>query len=168
MADFDFVRELLALRGDLFAFAYKLTGDKDEAEDLLQTTLLKALEQREKYTLNTNFKGWIFVIMRNQFLNDCRVKRYHPCMSSLSECAACREVPDNTDLGKVDTLYDTAKLSEVLHRFPEEQYLPFKLFLSGFRYHEIAVRLGISIGTVKSRIFYCRKKLQELLREFVS
>ena len=65
MKEFNFEKELLGVQDELFRFAYKLTANREKAEDLLQDTLLKAMLHKESYNKNTNFKGWLFIIMRN-------------------------------------------------------------------------------------------------------
>ena len=67
-----FKRDLLEMQSDLQRFAFKLTADKEDANDLLQETSLRALENMEKYTPDTNFKGWVYTIMRNIFINNYR------------------------------------------------------------------------------------------------
>lgn len=69
MNNITFKKDLLGVQDDLLRFAYKLTSDREEANDLLQETSLKALDNEEKYTPDTNFKGWIYTIMRNIFIN---------------------------------------------------------------------------------------------------
>lgn len=61
----NFAQNLLSLQPELLNFAYKLTADHEEANDLLQETSLKALDNEDRYTDETNFKGWIYTIMRN-------------------------------------------------------------------------------------------------------
>ena len=67
-----FKQRLVGLQGNLLSFAYQLTTNREAAEDLLQDTTLKALDNEEKYVDNVNFKGWIFTIMRNIFINNYR------------------------------------------------------------------------------------------------
>ena len=67
-----FNRDLVAVQDELLRYAYKLTMDREEANDLLQETSLKALDNRDKYTPDTNFKGWVYTIMRNIFINNYR------------------------------------------------------------------------------------------------
>lgn len=67
-----FRKDLLEVQSELQRFAYKLTADKEEANDLLQETSLKALDNMDKYTPDTNFKGWVYTIMRNIFINNYR------------------------------------------------------------------------------------------------
>lgn len=68
----NFAQNLLSLQPELLNFAYKLTADHEEANDLLQETSLKALDNEDRYTDETNFKGWIYTIMRNIFINNYR------------------------------------------------------------------------------------------------
>ena len=65
MRGFDFDKALVALQNELHCFAYKLTADKDEAENLLQETMLRTLDNKDKFDSGTNFKGWMYTIMRN-------------------------------------------------------------------------------------------------------
>lgn len=62
----------MALQANLLNFAFMLTSNRDDAYDLLQDTTLKALDNEAKYVENTNFKGWVFTIMRNIFINNYR------------------------------------------------------------------------------------------------
>ncbi|MDE6042543.1 MAG: RNA polymerase sigma factor, partial [Muribaculaceae bacterium] len=62
-----FQNDLMNLQGNLLNFAYMLTSNREDAYDLLQDTTLKALDNADKYAENTNFKGWVFTIMRNIF-----------------------------------------------------------------------------------------------------
>ena len=72
MKSFNFTNDLLNIQSELLRFAYKLTADREEANDLLQETTLKALDNEDKYTPDTNFKGWMYTIMRNIFINNYR------------------------------------------------------------------------------------------------
>ena len=72
MCNETFRRDLVAVQDELLRYAFKLTMDRDEAYDLLQETSLKALDNQDKYTPDTNFKGWMYTIMRNIFINNYR------------------------------------------------------------------------------------------------
>lgn len=67
-----FKDRLLSLQGNLFNFACQLTANREAAQDLVQDTTLKVLDNEEKYVDNVNFKGWVFTIMRNIFINNYR------------------------------------------------------------------------------------------------
>ena len=72
MSSQNFQSRLLGLQSNLLNFAYMLTSNRDDAYDLLQDTTLKALDNEDKYVDNVNFKGWVFTIMRNIFINNYR------------------------------------------------------------------------------------------------
>ena len=72
MKTMNFAQNLVNLQNELLLFAYKLTADHEEANDLLQETSLKVLDNEEKYMPDTNFKGWVYTIMRNIFINNYR------------------------------------------------------------------------------------------------
>jgi len=67
-----FEKQLLSLQDNMLNFALTLTADREEAKDLLQETTLRVLDNREKYYENVNFKGWVFTIMHNIFVNNYR------------------------------------------------------------------------------------------------
>lgn len=86
MKEFNFEKELLGVQDELFRFAYKLTANREKAEDLLQDTLLKAMLHKKSYNKNTNFKGWLFIIMRNTFINGYRAEVGHTRLHILRSC----------------------------------------------------------------------------------
>lgn len=167
MEEFDFNHELLAVQDELFYSAYKLTGDRDEAKDLLQETLLKALDNRDKFIPSINFKGWLYVIMRNIFINQYYARASHQHLYILSDPAYEPLLEDDSHFMLVDNRYDAKEIREVLRSLPPENYIAFMMYVSGYKYREIAEITGASIGTVKSRIFHCRKKLKRLLKDFL-
>jgi len=151
MKEFNFEKELLSVQDELFRFAYKLTADREKAEDLLQDTLLKAMLHKESYNKNTNFKGWLFIIMRNTFINGYRAEVGHTRLYISSDPAYYSRIMDES--------------RNAIKSIPESHFIPFEMYLSGFKYREIAERTGVSLGTIKSRIFHCRKKLKAILAE---
>jgi RNA polymerase sigma-70 factor (ECF subfamily) len=152
---------------ELLRFAYKLTCDREEANDLLQETALRALDNEDKYIPETNFKGWMYTIMRNIFINNYR-----------------KEVRDQTFVDHTDNLfhlnsfheegfestehaYDMREIHRIVNNLPKEYRIPFAMHVSGFKYREIADKLNLPLGTVKSRIFFTRQRLQLQLRDFI-
>lgn len=166
MKTFNFEESLVALQSDLHNFAYKLTSDKHDAEDLLQETMLKALDNKDKFTPGTNFKGWVYVIMRNAFINSCRSKNSLSDLYILSDPNYHFLLRDDS-FAFIDNGHDAKEIRDALKTLSKEHYEAFMLYVSGFKYREIAQKTGVSIGTVKSRIFHSRKKLKELLSDFV-
>lgn len=82
MKTVDFTQHLLSIQTELFRFAFKLTADREEANDLLQETSLKALDNEEKFTPDTNFKGWMYTIMRNIFILKSATKLFSVLLAS--------------------------------------------------------------------------------------
>lgn len=165
MKEFNFEKELLGVQDELFRFAYKLTANREKAEDLLLDTLLKAMLHKESYNKNTNFKGWLFIIMRNTFINGYRAEVGHTRLYISSDPAYYSRIMDESRTEEVDKNYDLEKIRNAIKSVPESHFIPFEMYLSGFKYREIAERTGVSLGTIKSRIFHCRKKLKAILAE---
>ena len=162
-----FKRELLELQSELQRFAFKLTADKEEANDLLQETSLRALQNMEKYTPDTNFKGWIYTIMRNIFINNYRkVLREQTFVDYTDNLHNIDSVQLTMD-SVTENDYDHKELRRVLNSLPDIYKVPFSMFVSGFKYREIADKLSLPLGTVKSRIFLTRHSLQEELKDFL-
>ncbi len=162
-----FRRDLLKMQSELQRFAFKLTADKEEANDLLQDTSLKALENMDKYTPDTNFKAWLYTIMRNIFINNYRkVVREQTFVDYTDNLYNI----DSTQLTKdsiTENDYDRKELYRAVNSLPDSYRVPFSMFVSGFKYREIAAKLSLPLGTVKSRIFFTRRCLQEELKDFI-
>ncbi|GKG73028.1 RNA polymerase sigma factor [Parabacteroides goldsteinii] len=147
-------------------FAIKLTANRDDALDLLQDTTLKVLDNQEKFVDNVNFTGWVMTVMRNLFINN-----YHKIVREQTV------VDQNTDLynlnitndsisGSPDKVYQIQEITKAVAELNDEVKIPFSLFLNGYKYHEIAEQLNLPLGTVKSRIFFARKELQQKLKDY--
>ena len=102
MKEFNFEKELLGVQDELFRFAYKLTANREKAEDLLQDTLLKAMLHKESYNKNTNFKGWLFIIMRNTFINGYRAEVGHTRLYISSDPAYYSRIMDESRTEEVE------------------------------------------------------------------
>lgn len=164
MESFDFEQELITLQGKLRNYAYLLFPQKEDAEDLLQETLLKALENRERYNENVNFKGWLYTIMHNTFVNICKSKKY---------CLFLSMSDGNLDADIARTMEDFAtdelsfeEVAQIVDELPENLRVVLSMRLKGFKYFEIAAYTGMPLGLVKSRIFYGKKRLKEILSSF--
>jgi RNA polymerase sigma-70 factor, ECF subfamily len=156
-----FEQQLVGSHSYLKSFAYRFSKDEMFCEDLVQETVLKALENTERFQEGTNMKGWLFTIMRNIFINQYRKKkRFFEVENEIEEVhSLCK------DGLSVDNLSDNNFLSEYLDKLigsmSEDIKQPFDMHFKGFKYQEIAEEMSLPIGTVKSRIFHARKKMQE-------
>lgn len=157
---------LLQMQQHLLNFAYSLTANRDDAHDLLQETSCRVLDNEEKFAEDSNFKGWAFTIMRNIFINSYRRAARAPRIAGI----AAEIIPFDMTVSSVSESPESAVLSrefnEALDELSDEYRRPFAMHVTGYKYHEIASALGIPLGTVKSRIFYVRKRLQSRFADY--
>ena len=144
-----------------------LTSNKDDAFDLVQDTTLKALDNEDKYVKNENLKGWLMTIMRNIFINNYRRTSRVTSVSEQSDDAFILDTP-TTDVSQETPEGSVAvgDINAALMTLPDIYRKPFSMFLAGYKYDEISEILGVAVGTVKSRIFVARRRLQELLKDY--
>lgn len=161
-----FQTRLLSVQRNLLNFAYTLTSNRDDAYDLLQDTTLKALDNEDKYVENTNFKGWIFTIMRNLFINKYRQKVRMTVVVDHSDDLYQLNMSQESGLETPEGAISTSEITQAINSFPDEYRVPFSMFVSGYKYAEIAEHMHLPLGTVKSRIFLARKRLQSQLSDF--
>ena len=161
-----FKSRLLGLQGNLLSFAYQLTSNREAAQDLLQDTTLKALDNEEKYVDNVNFKGWIFTIMRNIFINNYRQNVRQATVVDKTEDLYHLNISQDSGLTTPEGSYAVKEISKALNSFSEEYRVPFNRYVAGYKYHEFAEKLGLPLGTVKSRIFFARKRLRSELADY--
>ena len=162
----NFAQDLLSVQTELLNFAYKLTADREEANDLLQETSLKALDNEDKYTAETNFKGWIYTIMRNIFINNYRKALRDQTYVDQTDNQYYLNQNFDIEGDSTEGSYDLKEMRRIVNALPKEYRIPFSMYVSGFKYREIADKLGLPLGTVKSRIYFTRQKLQEELKDF--
>lgn len=161
-----FEQRLVGLQANLLNFAFQLTSSREEAEDLLQDTTLKALDNEDKYVDNVNFKGWIFTIMRNIFINNYRQSVRQATVVDKTEDLYLLNVSQDSGLNTPEGSYAVREISEAVNAFSDEYRIPFNMYVAGYKYHEIADKLGLPLGTIKSRIFFARKKLRAQLGDY--
>ena len=164
MNTYSFRKDLLAVQEELLRFAYKLTADREEANDLLQETSLKALDNEDKFEPDTNFRGWMYTIMRNIFINNYRKIVREQTFVDQTDNQYHLSMPQDSGFASTEGAYDLKEMHRIVNALPRDYKVPFSMHVSGFKYREIAERLGLPLGTVKSRIFFTRQKLQDELR----
>ena len=155
-----FQANLLALQSKLLSFAYMLTSNRDDAYDLLQDTTLKALDNEDKYAENANFKGWVFTIMRNTFINNYRRGTRAATIVDTTDNLYHLNLSQDSGIETPEGSLHASEISEAINEFSDEYRIPFSMHIAGYKYNEIAEKMNLPLGTVKSRIFFARKKLQ--------
>jgi RNA polymerase sigma-70 factor, ECF subfamily len=161
MTSVEFNTRLSHLAIILNSFAYNLTKNAEDAKDLYQETAFRALSNREKFQPGTNFKAWMFTIMKNIFINNYRKR------------VKANTVLDNTDNqfylnsathaspNSAEGDITLKELNTMVEKLDDSVRRPFLMHFDGFKYQEIADELDLPLGTVKSRIFFARKELKE-------
>ncbi len=162
----DFEKEAIPHMDALFNFALRLTGDSDEADDLVQETYLKAFRFFDKFERGTNCKAWLFRIMKNTFINSYRKSAKEPDKVDYEEVENFYESikPSSTDSAHLEKeMYDNLlddELSNAIASLPEDFRMVIILCdIEGFTYDEIADFIDIPVGTVRSRLHRARKML---------
>lgn len=161
-----FKKNLLGMQENMMNFALMLTANREDAQDLMQDTTLKVLDNQEKFIDNVNFKGWVLTIMRNIFINN-----YHKIVRTQTV------VDQGVDLYNLDITnesgfyspegsYQIQEISKAIENLNKDLKIPFSMYVSGYKYNEIAEKLGLPLGTVKSRIFFARQELQKTLKDY--
>ena len=158
--------KIVGMESELRNFALKLTADQDSANDLVQDCMLKALDNKDKFVHAQNFKGWMYTIMRNLFINNYRRVTREMSMMDDSYSIGRQNLLEVEDGERFEYAYDLKELHKVINAVPESMRKPFLMYVAGFKYNEIAEKMGLPIGTIKSRLFFVRKRLQKELKEF--
>ena len=144
----------------------RLTTDREDANDLLQETLLKAFITRERFADGTNLKAWWYTIMNNTFItNYQRMVRRNTFIDSTSNLHYLN-APSAMTSNLAYSTFTLEDIDDAMEQLDEVYRTPFTMYFRGFKYHEIANRLEIPIGTVKNRIHIARKELKEKLQNY--
>ena len=167
MADIlTFKQRLLGLQSNLLNFAYQLTTSREAAQDLVQDTTLKVLDNEAKYVDNINFKGWVFTIMRNIFINNYRRQVRNATVVDTTEDLYHLNLSQESGFETPEGSFAAKEISAAINSFSDEYKDPFSMYIAGYKYSEIAEEMGLPLGTVKSRIFFARKRLQGMLKDY--
>lgn len=151
-----FQAKLIKLQSNMLNFAYILTSNRDDAYDLLQDTTLKVLDNKDKYVDNVNFKGWVFTIMRNLFINNYRKIVRSGTVLDLTDDLYHLNLPQNSGYESPEGSLASKEITAIINSFEDSYKVPFSMHVAGYKYAEIAEHTGLPLGTVKSRIFFAR------------
>ncbi|MCX6273308.1 MAG: RNA polymerase sigma factor [Bacteroidetes bacterium] len=166
MTAIEFNHKLTSLQDNLHYFAMTLTSNSEEAKDLVQDTYIKALTNRDKFEDNTNLKAWAFTIMKNTFINNYRRNIRTNAIIDTTEDLYFLNIPKESGIPSPESQISYKDIMKRVDLLDDDQRIPFVMHTQGYKYKEIAETLHISIGTVKSRIFFGRKKLMENLKGY--
>jgi RNA polymerase sigma factor (sigma-70 family) len=165
MTALEFSRSLLEMTPNLERFALSLTSDRNKAPDLVQDTVMTALVSRDKFVEFTNLRAWVFTIMRNTFINNYRRKvKENKIFDKSRDLHYIKPSQDRVFMSP-DSSYDVKEIEKTIDTLGNKFRIPFRMYLDGYKYKEIAAELGLKMGTVKSRIFFTRQKLMLILSD---
>lgn len=166
MTSSTFQSNLMNLQANLLNFAFMLTSNRDDAYDLLQDTTLKALDNEDKYAEGTNFKGWVFTIMRNIFINNYRRGVRTATIVDTTDNLYHLNLSQDSGVDSPEDSYSASEITNAINELADEYSEPFSMHVAGYKYEEIAEKLSLPLGTVKSRIYYARKRLQKRFSDY--
>lgn len=169
----DFEREAVPHMDALYNFALKMTGDSDDANDLIQETYLKAFRFFDKFEKGTNCKAWLFRIMKNTYINTYRKSAKEPDKVDYEDVENFYEniKASNTDSAHLEKdIYDNLlddELSAAITSLPEDfRTVVILADIEGYTYEEIADFIDVPVGTVRSRLHRARKMLFTKLYDY--
>ncbi|TDQ80013.1 RNA polymerase sigma factor [Sphingobacterium yanglingense] len=159
--------QLIEYRSVLKSLAYKFTNDPEDIQDLVQETLLRALKYVDQFFHNPRVVSWLFVIMKNIYINNYRNRKHrylyeHNTASSYQDLGCREPFTENT----VENNLALKDVQKALTKLPKEYKEMFDYHVEGYKYKELAQHYGIPEGTIKSRIFLIRKSLQKQFPQY--
>ena len=127
---------------------------------------VEMLTNEDKFADDTNLKGWIFTIMRNIFSNNYRQTVRKATILDQTDDLYHLNISQESGLITPDGSYSVKEITQAINSFNDEYRVPFSMHIAGYKYSEIAQHLDLPLGTVKSRIFFARQRLQIILKDF--
>ncbi len=168
-----FESELLPHIDALKTFAFHLSYDEDDANDLVQETYMKAHRFIDKYEQGTNAKAWLFKILKNAYINEYRKKSKRPTRVDFEDIVSYHDSDDSRVPGYLDLreeIFASMMGDEVtiaINSLPIDfRTVVLLCDVEGFTYEEISKIIDVPIGTVRSRLFRARNMLKEKLKRY--
>lgn len=147
-------------------FALKFTKDEDEANDLMQDTMMKAIRFIHKFEEGTNAKGWLYTIMRNTFVNNYRKTGKKNELITQSDEISSTNMMHSASKNTGESAFILGDIQGAISALPTMLQIPLVRYVEGYKYEEISQELNIPLGTVKTRIHEARKHLTKKLKMY--
>lgn len=165
MSNVEFVHYFSRFEALLYSFAFRLTKNEEEAQDLVQETAYKAFKYRNLYQPHTNLRAWLMTIMRNTFINDYRKQKRRQTLNDQTSNDYFINSGSQMARNNGESDVTIEELQAIVNELEDWTRIPFLMHYQGFKYEEIADELNIPLGTVKSRIFFARKQLKARIQK---
>ena len=165
MSNIEFKQRFYQMTAILQSFAYSLTKNNEDARDLYQETAYRAMTNLEKFRPGTNLKAWLFTIMKNIFINNYRKKVKANTIMDSTDNMHYINSGSITISNQGDSNIMMKELSGMIEKLDDSIRVPFLMHYHGYKYQEIADYFDLPLGTVKSRIFFARKELKEMINK---
>lgn len=152
----------IRLQGD----AFRLTNDMEDAKDLIQETILKAIRYHEQYDKTKCIKAWLYVVMKNIFINSYRKRSKGINILNAQNHETISSLNYNSVNNRSESDFAISDIAQAVNNLPEIYGKTFLKYVIGYKYEEISKELQIPIGTVKTRIYHARELLRKSLSEY--
>lgn len=166
MTRFEFNTLVVQHAESLRGYALHFTRDDEDANDLVQDTMLKAVTYHGRFKEGTNLKGWLYTIMKNTFINNYRRFVKTTSLVSQSDEISSANLAHSATVNAGESKFVMQDIKEAMTNLSEEYYVPFSMYYEGYKYQEIAEHLEIPIGTVKTRIHVARRSMTKALKVY--
>lgn len=153
-------------KASLKSFAMQFTNNTDDANHLVEETQLKAMRYSKLYQEGTNLRSWLYIIMKNTFVNDYVKDNKHKSVLETSQDLSSFQLLITTSNDCSNHTLMNEDIFKALALLPSDNYVPFIKYFEGFKYQEIADELAISVETVKTRIYTARQLLKKNLKMY--
>ncbi len=161
MSTSDFYTQIDMITSPLNNFALSLTRNLEDSRDLFQDTVYKALKNKDKFKIGTNFKAWVLTLMRNTFINGYRKKKRSKVKTVADDSLEMITNTRSAAANEGESNMAMQELMAMLNELDDKLRQPFWMNYQGMSYQEVADALETPLGTIKSRIFFARKEMQE-------
>ncbi len=166
MSTINLNNEICNHRSCLEAFAMKFTADTEDANDLVQDTIIKAIRYHNLYREGTNLRGWLYTIMKNTFINEYRRTGRRRSVITVTDDLSAQQLKKSAAHNLGEGKFVMEDINKAMEKLQPEYSIPFLRYFEGYKYHEIAQEMGIPIGTVKTQIHMARQLLKHQLKMY--
>lgn len=163
-----FTSEIYAHADHLMSHALKFTHDEDDAKDLLQETLINGLRFANSFDKGTNIRGWLYVIMKNTYINDFNKTAKRKAIITVEDDISNVQLAKSATRNSGESTFALEDINRAMASIKAEYSVPFKRYFEGYKYDEIAAELNLPIGTVKTHIHQARLGLKKYLKMYRS